>query len=48
MLPLDGIRVLSFNHFLMGPLGIQMLGGEIPGDKPMHVAVVAERDAVPA
>src|SRR5258706_13545317 len=26
MLPLDGIRVLSFNHFLMGPLGIQMLG----------------------
>jgi crotonobetainyl-CoA:carnitine CoA-transferase CaiB-like acyl-CoA transferase len=26
MLPLDGVRVLSFNHFLMGPLGIQMLG----------------------
>lgn len=26
MLPLEGIRVLSFNHFLMGPLGIQMLG----------------------
>lgn len=22
---LDGIRVVSFNHFLMGPLGIRML-----------------------
>jgi crotonobetainyl-CoA:carnitine CoA-transferase CaiB-like acyl-CoA transferase len=23
---LDGIRVVSFNHFLLGPMGIQMLG----------------------
>ena len=22
---LDGIRIVSFNHFLMGPLGIQFL-----------------------
>src|SRR6202022_516877 len=23
---LDGVRVVSFNHFLLGPMGIQMLG----------------------
>ena len=23
---LAGIRVVSFNHFLLGPMGIQMLG----------------------
>jgi crotonobetainyl-CoA:carnitine CoA-transferase CaiB-like acyl-CoA transferase len=26
MLGLEGIRVISFNHFLMGPLGVQYLG----------------------
>ena len=31
---LDGIRIVSFNHFLMGPVGIQLLadlGGDDPG-----------------
>ncbi|MBI3566450.1 MAG: CoA transferase, partial [Elusimicrobia bacterium] len=23
---LDGVRVVSFNHFLLGPMGTQMLG----------------------
>ncbi len=26
MYGLEGIRVISFNHFLMGPLGVQYLG----------------------
>ncbi|MDP6953851.1 MAG: CoA transferase, partial [Alphaproteobacteria bacterium] len=26
MTMLDGIRVLSFNHFLLGPMGMQVLG----------------------
>ena len=26
MFGLEGIRIVSFNHFLMGPVGVQYLG----------------------
>lgn len=38
---LDGIRIVSFNHFLMGPLGIQFLadlGAEVIAIEPLNGA----------
>ena len=36
---LDGIRIVSFNHYLMGPLGIQFLadlGADVIAIEPLH------------
>lgn len=41
MQPLQGIRVISFNHYLMGPLGVQLLadmGADVVAVEPVHGA----------
>jgi crotonobetainyl-CoA:carnitine CoA-transferase CaiB-like acyl-CoA transferase len=41
MLPLDHIRIVSFNHYLMGPLGVQLLadmGADVIAVEPIQGA----------